>query len=42
LDSAPYPTKKQVSDDELAAVQISLDSFHGEWNYSIHPRSSVN
>ena len=42
LDSAPYQTKKQVSDDELAAVQISLDSFHGEWNYSIHPRSSVN
>ena len=42
LDSAPYQTKKQVSDDELAAVQISLDSFHGEWNYSIHPRNSVN
>lgn len=42
LDSAPYPTKRQVSDDELAAVQISLDSFHGEWNYSIHPRNSVN
>ena len=42
LDSSPYPTKKQVSDNELAAVQISLDSFHGEWNYSIHPRNSVN
>ncbi len=42
LDSTPYPTKKQVSDDELAGVQIYLDSFHGEWNYSIHPRSSIN
>jgi hypothetical protein len=42
LDSAPYPTKKQVSQEELAAVQISPDSFHGEWNYSIHPRNSFN
>jgi transposase len=42
LDSALYPTKKQVSDDEVAAVQISLDSFHGEWNYSIHPRTTAN
>ena len=42
LDSTSYPTKKQVSDDELAGVQIHMDSFHGEWNYSIHPRSSVN
>jgi hypothetical protein len=42
LDSSTYPTKKQVSENELAAVQISPDSFHGEWNYSIHPRNPVN
>jgi hypothetical protein len=42
LDSTPYPTKKQVSDDELARVQIRPDCFHGEWNYSIHPRTSPN
>jgi hypothetical protein len=42
LDPTPYPTKKQVSDDELASVQIRPDRFHGEWNYSIHPRASLN
>lgn len=41
LDSTLYPTKKQVSDEELARVQVRPDSFHGEWNYSIHPRESV-
>lgn len=41
LDSTLYPTKKQVSDEELARVQVRPDSFHSEWNYSIHPRESV-
>jgi hypothetical protein len=42
LDSTPYRTKKHVSDEDLAAVQIRPDNFHGEWNYSIHPRHSIN
>ena len=37
LDSAPYPTKQQVSDAALARVQLQPASFHGEWNYAIHP-----
>jgi hypothetical protein len=37
LDPAPYPTKQQVSDTELARVQLHPATFHGEWNYAIHP-----
>jgi transposase len=39
LDQADYPKGIVVSDDELAAVNISRDEFHGEWNYTIAPRS---
>lgn len=41
LDTSQYPTKKKVSDEELAAVQMKKDTFHGEWNYTIQPRSPI-
>ena len=37
LDPSRYPTKLQVTDDELARVQLHPATFHGEWNYTIHP-----
>lgn len=36
LDTNPYP-KTEVSDTELAAVNLTRDTFHGEWNYTIKP-----
>ncbi len=38
LDTRHYDTKIQVSDDELARVQMKPHTFHGEWNYTISPR----
>jgi Rhodopirellula transposase DDE domain len=38
LDTNLYPTGIKVTDAELAAVNITSDSFHPEWNYSIGPR----
>jgi hypothetical protein len=38
LDTNAYPTGLEVSDEELAAVQITQDAFHGEWNYTVRPR----
>src|SRR5450432_2421715 len=35
LDDATYTTGRKVSDDELAAVNLERDGFHGEWNYRI-------
>jgi Rhodopirellula transposase. len=37
LDLHAYPTGIKVSDEELAAVNIKKDKFHGEWNYTISP-----
>ena len=37
LDTNTYETGIEVSDEELAAVQIEKDTFHGEWNYTISP-----
>ena len=37
LDERDYPQKVQVSDDQLAAVNLARDSFHPEWNYTISP-----
>ena len=36
-DTATYPTKIKVADEELAAVQLTPHAFHGEWNYTIAP-----
>ena len=37
LDKRPYPTKIEVTDKQLAAVNIARHSFHGDWNYTISP-----
>lgn len=38
LDTNPYPTGIQVSDDEIAALPITRHRFHGDWNYTLHPQ----
>lgn len=35
LDRTKYESGIKVTDEELQAVQIKRDDFHGEWNYSI-------
>lgn len=40
LDSSSYPTGIKVSDEEFSSINLVRHSFHGEWNYSIHPRGS--
>jgi Rhodopirellula transposase DDE domain len=38
LDNGTYPVGQQVSEQEVAQVNLSRDSFHGEWNYTISPQ----
>ena len=38
LDENVYDAGIKVTDEELAAVAIERDEFHGEWNYRIRPR----
>jgi hypothetical protein len=37
LDPNAYPSGVKVSAKQVAGIQLSPDSFHGEWNYTIHP-----
>ena len=36
----PYEKGRKVSDEELAECNIKCNTYHGEWNYEIHPRSN--
>ena len=38
LDAAPYPKGVKVTKAEFAAIDLTSDAFHGEWNYTIRPR----
>ena len=40
-DTGRYPTKIKVTDEELAAVNLTRHTFHGEWNYTISPTASA-
>jgi hypothetical protein len=39
LDTGKYPKGIKVGKQEFAAIQLRPDTFHGEWNYAITPRS---
>jgi len=38
LDRRRYPVGRKISDEAFAIVNLKPHAFHGEWNYSIHPR----
>lgn len=37
LDDREYPKGVEVTDEQLAAVNITRHPFHGEWNYTVTP-----
>ena len=41
LDTGRYPTGIKVSDQELKNVAVEQAAFHGEWNYTITPRTRL-
>ncbi|MGW6157338.1 ISAzo13 family transposase [Streptomyces sp. NPDC055144] len=40
LDTNTYPTGTGVGDAEMAALPLTRHTFHGEWNYALHPQPS--
>ena len=40
LDTDEYPTGINVDDAPMAALHLTLDKFHGDWNYAIAPGES--
>jgi transposase len=37
LDDGSYPTGVKVGNAQMAALPVSRHSFHGDWNYTLHP-----
>lgn len=40
LDTGRYPTGVAVSDQSIAALPITRHTFHGDWNYTLHPHAA--
>lgn len=41
LDTREYPTGIKVTDEDMRELLLDRHEFHGEWNYTIHPRIDV-
>ena len=39
IDKRFYPKGLKISDKEMATIRLKPATFHGEWNYTIHPRN---
>jgi hypothetical protein len=37
IDGNLYPRGVKVTDQEMQAINVTRDAFHGEWNYTISP-----
>ena len=42
IDRKTYPAGVKVTDREMDAIDILRHSFHGEWNYTIRPKTPVS
>ena len=40
LDRRPYPAGVKVPDADMDRLRLTPAAFHGDWNYTIHPRES--
>ena len=38
LDDHPYEEGIEVSQEQMAQINIERHEFHGDWNYTIRPR----
>jgi len=38
LDTGTYPAGVPVSDEQMAALPLTRHDWHGDWNYTLHPR----
>ncbi|MGC8604143.1 MAG: ISAzo13-like element transposase-related protein, partial [Desulfomonilaceae bacterium] len=42
VDTNSYPKGIKVSDQDLAKILLRRSDFHGDWNYTIRPRTLAN
>jgi hypothetical protein len=39
VETNQYAKGTKITDDEIQALALERDAFHGEWNYTLHPRA---
>ena len=39
IDQGRYPSGVFVTDDQMGSLNLERHHFHGDWNYTLHPRS---
>jgi len=40
LDKGRYPKGRKVTDEDMKALNVRRDPFHGDWNYTIGPQTA--
>lgn len=38
LDEHRYPIGREVTAAQMESLALTKEKFHGEWNYTLHPR----
>jgi hypothetical protein len=38
IDPGRYPKGQKITDAQMESLSLKRDQFHGDWNYTIHPR----
>jgi hypothetical protein len=41
LDTREYPIGIKITDEQMENLLITRNAFHGDWNYTIHPRRNA-
>jgi hypothetical protein len=42
IDRRRYPTGTKITAKQMRELSIERDNFHGEWNYTVHPRTAAS
>jgi hypothetical protein len=38
LDASSYPKGIKITDTQMETLNLDRHDFHGDWNYTLHPR----
>ena len=42
VDHGTYPAGVVITDDQMESLNLERHRFHGDWNYTVHPRPSTH
>ncbi|MBI5588979.1 MAG: ISAzo13 family transposase, partial [Deltaproteobacteria bacterium] len=42
VDTNEYAKGIKITDKEMKTLALEREEFHGEWNYTLHPRQNAH